>query len=234
MKGLIGVLGGMGPAATVDIFNKFVSFTTSASKDQDHIPLLISSIPDIPDRTKALLHNGETPLIHLQRYLKLLEDGGAECVIIPCNTAHYWYPELQKSTNVHMISIIDSALEEAQHAKMDKIGILATDATLSSNLYQEKMEQLGIQCIKPEKDRQPNVMQSIYLLKAGRIEEAKALLTQEADRLIKQGADAIICGCTEVPIILEKQIKETPERYIDATAALVRAGIKWHNERMNS
>lgn len=232
MKGLIGILGGMGPAATVDIFNKFVSFTP-AKKDQDHIPLLISSIPNIPDRTGALLHSGETPLVHLQRYLRTLEDGGAECIIIPCNTAHYWYPELKKTAKAHMISIIDSALEEVMQKGKRKVGILATDATLATGLYQKKMEQLGIECLKPDSVNQPNVMQSIYLLKAGQFAEAKALMNMGAENLFAQGAEVIICGCTEIPIILEQQIAETPERYVDATSALVRASIKWYEERVS-
>ncbi len=90
MKGLIGVLGGMGPAATVDLFNKFVTFT-AAQRDQEHIPLIISSIPDIPDRTDALMHNGLSPLPVMRDYMHKLEDAGAECIVIPCNTAHYWW-----------------------------------------------------------------------------------------------------------------------------------------------
>jgi aspartate racemase len=228
MKGLIGILGGMGPAATVDIFNKFVEFSTDATKDQEHIPLLISSIPDIPDRTQALLHDGETPINYMRRYFEILENGGAECVIIPCNTAHYWYDELKKTAKAHMISIIDSAIEEARRAGKKNIGMLATDATLAGNLYQTKMTQLGINCLKPTPAGQKNVMQSIYSLKAGNAELAKTLMIKEADNLFEQGAEMIICGCTEVPIILQQQIMDSPERYIDATAALVRETIRWH------
>lgn len=96
MKGLIGVLGGMGPAATVDLFNKFVTFT-AAQRDQEHIPLIISSIPDIPDRTDALMHHGHSPLPAMRDYMHKLEDAGAECIVIPCNTAHFWFNELKSA-----------------------------------------------------------------------------------------------------------------------------------------
>lgn len=231
MKGLIGILGGMGPAATVDIFNKFVTFNKEAKSDQEHIPLLISSIPDIPDRSQALLNNGQSPLAHLQRYLNILVDGGAECVIIPCNTAHYWYADLKKTTNVHMISIIDSAIAAAQRDNQKRIGILATNATLATGLYQSRMDELGIECIKPEESEQQNVMNSIYALKAGRVEESKALMIEQANKLFERGAETIICGCTEVPIILEDQINQSPERYLDATGELVAATIKWYKEQ---
>lgn len=112
MKGLIGVLGGMGPAATVDLFNKFVTFT-AAQRDQEHIPLIISSIPDIPDRTDALMHNGLSPLPVMRDYMHKLEDAGAECIVIPCNTAHYWFKELKDACHIDILSIIDTTVDEA-------------------------------------------------------------------------------------------------------------------------
>ncbi len=125
MKGLIGVLGGMGPAATVDLFNKFVSYTV-ANRDQEHIPLIISSIPDIPDRTEALLNHGESPLPLMTDYLKKLESAGAECIVIPCNTAHFWFSELKKVCHVDMLSIVETTMKE----------VLATKKKISDYLQQ--------------------------------------------------------------------------------------------------
>ncbi len=112
MKGLIGVLGGMGPAATVDLFNKFVTFT-AAQRDQEHIPLIISSIPDIPDRTDALMHHGHSPLPAMRDYMHKLEDAGAECIVIPCNTAHFWFNELKECCHTELLSIVETSSHAA-------------------------------------------------------------------------------------------------------------------------
>ena len=104
MKHTIGILGGMGPAATADMLEKFVELR-HASCDQQHIPLIVSSIPDIPDRTACLLSGGPSPYRYLERYLHMLEDAGAECIVIPCNTAHYWFDDLQNVAKARMISI---------------------------------------------------------------------------------------------------------------------------------
>lgn len=231
MKGLIGVLGGMGPAATVDIFNKFVNFT-AANNDQEHIPLIISSIPNIPDRTQALLHNGDSPLPIMEDYLHRLETAGAECIVIPCNTAHYWYPELKKACHVDMLSIIETTLGEVLSSGKSNIGLLATNATLSMGLYQKNIEQLGLKCINPDPKSQADVMDSIYSLKAGNILLAESLMFEQVDKLFERGAEIIVLGCTEVPVILVKQIKQHPDKFIDSTASLVRAGIRWYEKQV--
>ena len=232
MQGLIGILGGMGPAATVDIFHKFVTFSTFAQRDQQHIPLLISSIPDIPDRSHALLQNGISPLNHLQRYFHLLEEAGAECIIIPCNTAHYWYDDLKRQARVEMISIIDSTISEISLAGYRNVGLLATDATVAGGIYQTRLAEKGITLTMPSTNQQQAIMRSIYLFKAGNVGQAHQLMAEAAQHLLQQGVEALICGCTEVPIILAHEISRQPERYIDATAALVRAAINWYHHRM--
>ena len=227
MKNIIGILGGMGPAATADMFQKFIQLTP-AHCDQEHIPLVISSIPDIPDRTKSILHEGESPLPAMEEYMHGLERVGAKCIIIACNTAHYWYNDLKKKCNVDMLNIIDSTISEILSTGKNKVGILATDATLSTQLYQKTLEKCGITCLIPEKSSQKQVMESIYLYKSGEIEKSEELMLIQRDELINRGAEIIILGCTEVPLILEKAMKENPSLYEDSTAALVRAAINWY------
>ncbi|MGJ3353160.1 aspartate/glutamate racemase family protein [Providencia sp. Je.9.19] len=231
MKGLIGVLGGMGPAATVDLFNKFVTFTT-ANNDQEHIPLIISSIPDIPDRTEALLNHGISPLPAMTDYLKRLEGAGAECIIIPCNTAHFWFSELKKSCHVEMLNIIETTMKEVLLTKKKSIGLLATNATLYMNLYQKNIEDKGLNCITPDVKNQKKVMESIYLLKSGDFNLAETLMKEQASLLFSQGAEIIVLGCTEVPVILANEVKNSPDKYIDSTGSLVRAGIEWYENRV--
>ncbi|ACR68212.1 aspartate/glutamate racemase family protein [Edwardsiella ictaluri] len=231
MKGLIGVLGGMGPAATVDMFNKFVTFT-SARRDQQHIPLLISSIPDIPDRSAALMQEGHSPLPAMRDYLQRLEQAGAECIVIPCNTAHFWFDELRQSCHVELLNIVGATLNEVCASGQRHIGLLATDATLYMGLYQQAIEAHGLRCIAPDRGGQEQVMESIYALKAGDAGHARRLMARQADALFARGAQIIVLGCTEVPVILAKALREQPERYIESTGALVRAGIRWYEKRV--
>lgn len=231
MKGLIGVLGGMGPAATVDLFNKFVTFT-AAQHDQEHIPLIISSIPDIPDRTAALMHAGRSPLPVMRDYLHKLEDAGAECIVIPCNTAHFWFQELKSVCHVDILSIVETTLSEVAASGKTRVGLLATNATLYMGLYQKGIEERGLTCISPDETGQESVMAGIYALKAGDGARARALLHEQADNLFSRGAEIIVLGCTEVPVILTEAVTQQPNKYIDSTGSLVRAGIKWYEKRM--
>lgn len=231
MKGLIGVLGGMGPAATVDLFNKFVTFT-AAQRDQEHIPLIISSIPDIPDRTEALMHDGRSPLPAMRDYLHKLEDAGAECIVIPCNTAHFWFKELKEVCHIDLLSIIETTIGEVEKCGKKRIGLLATNATLYMGLYQKGIESLGLTCISPDKSSQEKVMESIYCLKAGEMTRAQEIMNEQAEILFSRGAEVIVLGCTEVPVILANAVKQSPDKYIDSTGSLVRAGIKWYENRV--
>lgn len=231
MKGLIGVLGGMGPAATVDMFNKFVTFTAAGS-DQEHIPLIISSIPDIPDRTTALMHGGTSPLPTMTDYMKRLEKAGAECIVIPCNTAHYWFSELKEASDVDMLSIVETTMDEVVASGKRRIGLLATNATMYMGLYQNSIEARGLECISPTEESQQRVMESIYALKAGELPRATQMMVEQAEALFDRGAEIIVLGCTEVPVILADAVLQNPEKYVDSTGALVRAGIRWYEKRM--
>lgn len=226
-KNVIGILGGMGPAATADMFQKFIKLTP-AHCDQEHIPLLISSIPDIPDRTECILHGGEDPESVMEKYVHGLENAGATCIIIACNTAHYWFDHLKAKSHVDMLSIIDATIDEVIATGKQKIGLLATDATLATGLYKKRIEEQGLTFIRPNEESQKKVMESIYLLKSGETEHSIELMSQQRDELTKQGAEVIILGCTEVPIILAKDIENQPHLYVDSTLALVRSAIKWY------
>ncbi|MDD7425216.1 MAG: amino acid racemase [[Actinobacillus] rossii] len=226
-KNVIGILGGMGPAATADMFQKFIKLTP-AHCDQDHIPLLISSIPDIPDRTECILHGGEDPESVMEKYVHGLENAGATCIIMACNTAHYWFDHLKAKSHVDMLSIIDATIDEVIATGKQKIGLLATDATLATGLYKKRIEEQGLTFIRPNEESQRKVMESIYLLKSGETEHSIELMSQQRDELTKQGAEVIILGCTEVPIILAKDMENQPHLYVDSTLALVRSAIKWY------
>ncbi|EXI62736.1 aspartate racemase [Mannheimia granulomatis] len=226
-KNVIGILGGMGPAATADMFRKFIQLTP-AHCDQEHIPLLISSIPDIPDRTRCILGGGESPAPVMEQYVKQLEEAGASCIVIACNTAHYWFEQLKTKSKVEMLSMIEATVDEVVQSGKQRIGLLATDATLATELYKNRLEAQGLTFIRPTEEGQKAVMESIYLLKSGEVEKSVALMLKQRDELIRLGAESIILGCTEVPIILAKEIEKAPHLYVDSTLALVRAAIHWY------
>ncbi len=229
MEHTIGILGGMGPAATADMLSKFVRFR-HARQDQQHIPVIACSIPDIPDRSACLLAGGPSPYEYLERYLHLLEHAGAECIVIPCNTAHFWYDRLHAAANAEMISILDATLGELPKG-CQTLGLLATDATLATGLYQRKIEHHGLALVTPLGARQQAVMQAIYALKSGNEQIAQALLFPEIAHLIARGADTLIMGCTEIPLIIGNQSAQFDCCFIDSTAALVRAAIRWYEDK---
>lgn len=119
MHKAIGILGGMGPQATVDAMNKIIK-NTSAHSDQEHIPVIIVSIPDIPDRTKSIINHDDKPFEKMREYLKILENANVGCIIIPCNTAHFWFDQLQQQTHTKMISIIEATVRFIQKSKCSR------------------------------------------------------------------------------------------------------------------
>ena len=112
------------------------------------------------------------------------------------------------------------------------IGLLATNATLYMGLYQKGIESLGLTCISPDSSDQEKVMESIYCLKAGDLKRAQTLMNEQAEVLFSRGAQIIVLGCTEVPVILADAVRKYPDKYIDSTGSLVRAGIKWYEKRV--
>ena len=227
MKNFIGVLGGMGPAATVDFMQKVIELT-HAGNDQQHIPLLVSSMPDIPDRTACLLHGGASPLPALLERLQMLEKAGAACIVIPCNTAHYWFAQLQAAASVEMLNLIDLVTAAAREAGFSKVGLLATNATLATGLYQKALEKIGIACIAPEGDLQQSVMNGVYALKAGDLAQAHDLLAAPYQYLRQQKVEAVILGCTEIPLIFADEVRTHPARFLDSTQILARAVVGWY------
>ncbi|RLM20084.1 aspartate racemase [Brenneria alni] len=227
MKGLVGILGGMGPGATVDAMQKLIK-NTPVYRDQDHIPMIAVSIPDIPDRTECILDHSASPLEKMIQYMKLLENAGAECIIIPCNTAHYWFNELKLHSRVEMISIIDATCQLIQDKKISSVGLLATTATIKAQIYQGNLEKSGIACYVPTEGEQSAVMDSIYAYKSGDAQTAHRILTPIKNRMLQDGVEKIILGCTELPLILEQEIKTAPESYIDATEALIKKTVAWY------
>jgi aspartate racemase len=226
---LIGILGGMGPAATVDFLAKLVRLTP-AERDQDHLPLVVVSDPRVPDRVAPIMESrGASPLEALRRGIRTLERAGAACIVIPCHTAHYWYDGLVATARVPILHVVDAVLADLARrgGVPDEVGLLATAATLKAGFYQQRLEAAGCACAVPAADVMAScVLPAIALVKRSRAVEAAPLLAQAIVHLKDRGARTIVLACTELPIALAAA--PDPPACLDATEALARACIDWH------
>jgi len=222
---IIGILGGMGPEATVDIFKKIVKLT-KAEKDQDHFRIIIDNNPKIPDRT-ASIRNGDLKIVeYLCKTAKNLQRAGADFIIIPCNTAHYFVKDIEKVINIPIINMIKETVNAVKEAKIDIVGILATDGTIKTGLYQNEFSKIGINCVIPDYQSQKNIMNIISLVKKGF--EKKLIsknLLYETKKLIEKKIDGIILGCTEIPLVFPYNDIKLP--VFDATTILAKSAIKY-------
>jgi len=222
---ILGILGGMGPEATIELFWRIVA-ATPAHVDQDHLHLLIDNDPKIPDRTAAILDDGEPPLPRLTAAARRLEAAGAGCLLIPCNTAHFWLPALRETVG---IPIVDMISETAQRiAVLDPrpktVGLLATTGTVRSGLYQNALGTREIAVVTPDEPSQERVMRAIERIK-GKDHAVKAELLAQAGRLIERGAEAIVPGCTELSLLIGSDDLSCP--VIDPLSVLAQTGISW-------
>jgi len=200
-KELAGIVGGMGPLATIELM-KLIMEETPATCDQEHIPLLVYSNPKVPDRTKAILGDGPSPVKALIESSQLLENAGATFLAFPCNTAHYFLPQVEAAVSVPIINMIEEAAAEVEQAGISKIGILATDGTVKTGIYQKALKARGIEAEIPDEKSQLAVMEAIYAVKAGcDLKEATQIL-EPALIYMSRRVDAVIAGCTELPMLL--------------------------------
>ena len=224
----LGVLGGMGPLATADFLAKVVA-ATPAARDQEHIPLIAWSVPQIPDRVPAILGGAPSPLPAMLAGIHTLKNAGAQAIAIACNTAHYWFEQMQAEGGLPILHIADAALAEARRRApaAGSIGLLATSGTLAAGFYQSRFTAAGCATLLPSPQDQALLQQSIALVKANAVAEATALAEQVARRLLESGADVLIAGCTELPIALAGCHAQLQPKIVDATAALAAASVAW-------
>ena len=226
-KKTIGILGGMGPLATADLFQKIV-LLTKADTDREHIRVYIDSNANIPDRTAAILSGGEDPVPEMASALRHLEACGADCIIMPCNTAHYFLPRLQAMTKIPFLSILTAAAETCKAQFPGKtVGILATRGTLAANLYQEALAQAGVPYLVPDAPAQDALMRVIYDgVKAGKGPDSyRADFLTVLEQMSAGGAEVFLLGCTELPLAAEALNIALPT--VDPTAELAKASIRF-------
>jgi aspartate racemase len=199
---LVGILGGVGPMATV-YFMEMLLKKTNASKDQEHLDMLVSNHATIPDRTAYILGKSEeSPLDVMVADAKMLEAAGCDFIVLPCNTAHYFFEKIQQSIHIPLLNIIQETVSycERRIPGVKRIGIMATEGTICSNTYGMACETHGLKCVVPESDIQSKVTEIIYhQVKAGK-PVSKREFTAVIDALREKGCDAVVLGCTELSV----------------------------------
>lgn len=228
---VIGILGGMGPDATVDCFAKIIK-NTPAARDQEHLRVVIDSNPKVPDRTAAIIGDGDSPVPIMIAGCRVLERAGADLIIIPCVSAHVFLTDVQQQIDLPILSIFDAVAETITRENPDikTVGLLATTGTVKGGLFQKRLLQDGILTLVPEDGMQSKIMSAVYDIKNAQKTRTRSEITDDlvaaAESLISkkpEGARGIIAGCTEVPLALRQE--HLPLPYFDAVTILARTAI---------
>ena len=224
---IIGVLGGMGPAATADFYQKLIR-ATPAETDQDHLKVLIFSNPQIPDRTAAIRGEGPDPLPALVASAEALIRAGADFLAMPCVTAHHFFDGLQAAVRIPILHLVRETVSAvgAEHPELRRFGLLATSGTLQSRMFEAKFEPQGLAVLTCDRSLQEScVMEAIYAVKKGEsLERPRRLVREAATHLLERGAQAIIAGCTEIPLLVKQEQTNIP--LFDTTTLLAEAAVK--------
>lgn len=225
MSKILGVLGGMGPLATVDFLKKLIE-ETPATRDQEHVPVVVYSVPQMPERPPAITGNGDSPLPHMLQGMHTLKRAGATAVAIACNTAHFWYNDLLREGGLPILHIADAACSMLGAAR--RVGLLATEGTVAAGFFQSRLAARGIECVLSTPDDQRTlVLPAIEHVKRNELVQAHALALQAARRLLENGAQSVVMGCTEIPLAIDYAASDVSVHCIDATRALACACVSW-------
>lgn len=224
---IIGILGGMGPGATVDLFQKILR-ATPATKDQEHLRIIIDCNSKIPDRTAHIMRGGENPGSYLVSSARLLEQAGADLIVMPCNAAHAWHDQIRANVRIPVLHIMRAAAEyAAEHwPHIRRIGLLAAPSTVKIGIYHQTFAEKGMEVMDPDQEHQDMTTEAIFAVKAGRTgPDIRRLAVDAGEYLASCGAEAVIAGCTEIPLILGDGDISVP--VVDATLALAIAAVRF-------
>ena len=213
---VIGIMGGMGPEAGADLFLR-ITKATHAKRDEDHLHIIMDSNPKMPSRQDAILHGGESPVPAMIATAQNLVRAGADVIIIGANTAHYFYDDVAKAVPVPFLHIIDEAVRETarQVPGIRKVGVMATTAAMQAHVYEKSCDKFGIEVMEVPADIQARMQAAIFdhdygFKYNGRTDKCIAEACAVAEELIANGAQALIMGCTEIPLILGETTFSVP------------------------
>ncbi len=222
---IIGVIGGLGPAATLD-FCERVLRNTPAQSEQDHIHCLVDNNPKVPNRNNAIAGEGPSPAPYFTESAKRLAQAGADFIVMPCNTAHAFSAAITDAVSTPFVSIIDETCTQLQQHQVNSVGLLAADGCLQAGLYQAKLAQLGFTVQLLSDVQQAQFMQTIYAIKTKGVNQvAKQQMQTYAQQLIDQGAQLMVAGCTEVPLVLQADDLSVP--LLETTEILAQQCVRY-------
>ncbi len=228
MKKILGVIGGMGPEASAFFYDEVIAHTRAGS-DQEHIDMIILSHASMPDRTKAILTGHEADLLDaMRRDLKIMETAGAANIAIPCNTSHYFYDRIQSMTRIPIINMVRETVKEAaatysRDGEKPCVGIMATDGTVRTGVYEKELKEAGCSVVLPTPARQADIMSVIYDdIKGGRKPDRDKF--ESAYRELKEaGCDCVLLACTELSVYT--RYYPAADDCIDAMEVLIRESV---------
>ena len=224
---MLGVIGGMGPLASADFFRKLIDATPAAC-DEDHIPVLVHSVPQLPSRPTAILRGGASPLPALMTSRDRLIAAGATMLAMPGNTAHYWYAELA-ANSVPFPHIADAvAFELLPH--VTHVGIIATAATLAARIYAQRLDPRIVWLAPEAHSFERAVQPGIDAVKRNATGDGGRMLEPVVAELLERGAACVVLACTEVPVALDAIDSPLRARCVDSTAALARTCVRLWRE----
>jgi aspartate racemase len=221
---IVGVVGGLGPSATVDFMDKIIRHTP-VSRDQDHIRMVVEHNPQIPDRTKHLVSGGPDPTMPLYAACKRLEANGVNLIAIPCNTAHAFVDRFQQYLSIPIVNMLVETVEAIKRHCADAgvVGLLATSGTLQSRVYHELIEQTDYDLLVPDEPHQEMLMKVIFGEKGIKAGFTEGDCLRDFHRVIRhvenRGADVLILGCTELPLL---ELPQQSVTILDPTDILAR------------
>ena len=222
---IIGVLGGMGPAATADFMAKLVALTPAAC-DQEHLPVLVASLPHIPDRSKAILGDGPDPLPYLMSGIAVLNTAKVGLVVVPCNTSHHWFDAMAKACRAPMLHIARACVAALPASPTMRVSLFATRGAIHSGFYQRELAQRGLHCVVPDADgAQHDVDACIRAVKGGDLALGSACLAAALADAKSHGSQAVIMGCTEIPVAAA-QLEDQGLLLVDSSLELARQAVK--------
>lgn len=232
----VGMIGGLGPAATVDLYDKIVK-ATPARNDQEHFKVAVEQNPQIADRTACLLGNGTDPTLAMFNCARRLQEDGCDMLIVPCNTAHAFVPYIERNLRIPFINMQQVTMEEIREKFGDaaRIGLLATTGTVKTGIYGKKAEAMNLPMFTPDEAHQERVMAAIYGPKGAKAGYTDGVCREDLVSAVEYlvttyDCNCLILGCTELPLILDEtddfRVAGKTVSLIDPTSALARRVVK--------
>ncbi|TIP05248.1 MAG: aspartate/glutamate racemase family protein [Mesorhizobium sp.] len=223
----LGIIGGLGPLASADFYFKLTRMT-EALRDNEHVPSVLLSVPQLPDRTEAILAGHDGPLAPLRAGIATLNELGVACIAMPCNTAHHWYDKLAADSRAEIIHIGDAVTAEIRRSlDRGRVANLATRGTRVSGFYQNRISAAGFEvCVPAVAEFQERVDSAIMLVKAGSIAQAAAETERALHLAQMAGAEVALLGCTELSVVAASLGDTNGLVVVDSNAALARASLQ--------